>query len=69
MQSFRLVPVGDKIVLIFEPDLRQLPSDGEADYIRMLDRHTGCYDFGIDGAIENEGVNEVATWLGGYSYE
>jgi len=69
MQSYRLVPVGDKIVLIFEPDLRQLSAKRGADYIQMLDADAGCYDFGIDGASENEGFNEVATSGGGYSHE
>jgi len=35
----------------------------------MLDADAGCYDFGIDGASENEGINEVATSGGGYSHE
>ena len=68
MQSYRLVPVGDKIVLIIEPDLRQLSAE-RGDYIQMLDADAGCYDFGIDGASENEGINEVATSAGGYSHE
>ena len=69
MQSYRLVPVGDKIVLIIEPDLLQLSTERGAGYIQTLDAVAGCYDFGIDGASENEGFNEVATSAGGYSHE
>jgi hypothetical protein len=69
MQSYRLVPVGDKIVLIFESSLPELPTESAADCIEMLNGDAGCYDFGIDGAGENESFNEVATWPGGYSRE
>ncbi len=69
MQSYRLVPVGDKIVLIIESERQQLSADRPADYIHVLDADAACYDFGIEGASENEGVNEVAESVGGYSHE
>ena len=68
MQSYRLVPVGDKIVLIIESEHRP-SADRAADDNHVLDEDAACYDFCIDGASGNEGFNEVATWFGGYAHE
>jgi hypothetical protein len=69
MQSYRLVPVGDKIVLIIEPELQPVSADGGAGYIRMLDAGADCYDFGSEGAMANEGDHDISGWSGGYSHE
>ncbi len=69
MQSYRLVPVGDKIVLIIEPELQQVSADGGAGYSDMLDAGAECYDFGSAAAGGNEGDHEIPGWSGGYSHE
>jgi hypothetical protein len=68
MQCYRLVPVGDKIVLIIEPELEQVYADGSG-YSHVLDAGADCYDFGSGGADGNEGDHEIPGWSGGYSHE
>jgi len=68
MPSYRLVPVGDKIVLIVEPELQLLSGDAASGHSQVLDTDAGCYDFGSEGASANESCNEITT-AGGYSHE
>ena len=62
---YRLVPVGDKLVLITEADAA---ADGD-DYNYVRDAKAGCYDFDVEGVSENEGINQVGAWNGGISHE
>ena len=62
---YRLVPVGDKLVLVLVPDA----ATGGEEYLYVRDTKASCYDFDIGGANENEGVNEVSTWIGGTAHE
>ncbi len=69
MQSYRIVPVGDKIVLIIEPELQQVSADEGAGYSHRLDAGADCYDSGSGGAGGNESDHEIPGWSGGYSHE
>ena len=62
---YRLVPVGDKIVLIAVADAA---AAGE-ECVRVHDPKASCYDFDTAGANQNEGLNEVSTWIGGATHE
>ena len=62
---YRLVPVGDKIVLIVMPEA----APGGEEYVHVHDTKASCYDFDTAGANENEGLNEVSTWIGGPARE
>jgi len=64
---YRIVPVGDKLVLMIEPELRQPHATDEAVYIRAYESNAGYYDFGVDQANANEGFRE--TTFGGNSHE
>jgi hypothetical protein len=69
MLSYRLIPVGDKIVLIVEPELHLAPADVGAGYSQVLDGDAGCYDFGSERMSANESFNEITSTVGGYSRE
>ena len=62
---YRLVPVGDKLVLVVVPD----SAAGGEEYVYVRDTEGSCYDFDIAGANENEGVNEVSACIGGATHE
>jgi hypothetical protein len=68
MQSYRVVPVGDKLVLLIELDQRAL-SERVADYFPLRDVKPHCYDFGIGRSSQNERLNQVTTSIGGDSHE
>ena len=63
--NYRLVPVGDKLVLMAVLDA----AAGGEEYVYVRDTKASCYDFDIAGANENEGLNEVSTWIGGATHE
>ena len=62
---YRLVPVGDKIVLIAVPDA----GTGGEERVYVRDPKASCYDFDTAGANQNEGLSEVSTWIGGPTHE
>jgi len=68
MQSYRLIPVGDKIVLIVESG-QPLSADAVAGNGQMLDDDAGCYDFVSEGAAANERPRKVRQASGGSSHE
>ena len=63
--NYRLIPVGDKLVLIIDAD----PASGSEEYVSVRDAKATCYDFYVEGASGNEGFNENASWIGGISHE
>jgi hypothetical protein len=63
--NYRLVPVGDKLVVMVVPDA----TAGSEEYVYVRDPKASCYDFDTAGANENEGLNEVSTWIGGTTHE
>jgi len=68
MQSYRLVPVGDKLVLMSAPNER-LVLESETTYFPVRDANTGYYDFGIEQSSDNEQSGEIAASIGGHSHE
>jgi hypothetical protein len=69
MQSYRLVPVGDKIVVIVDRDDQGRSTDQEAECIGVLPQRAVYYDFRIGKVNGNESLDKVAAALGGYSHE
>ena len=63
--SYRLIPVGDKLVLIIDLD----QANGREEYVCVQDTKTTCYDFDVERASGNEGLNENTSWIGGISHE
>lgn len=68
MQSYRVVPVGDKLVLLMEPRLSQPVGEGQ-EYADVRGVDSGCYDFGSERASESEGFSQVSISSGGPSHE
>jgi hypothetical protein len=68
MQSYRLVPVGDKLVLMSAPNERALP-DGDELYFPVRAANTGYYDFGIEQSSDNEQSGEITASIGGHFHE
>ncbi|HEY8164588.1 MAG TPA: hypothetical protein VIF83_03445 [Gemmatimonadaceae bacterium] len=64
---YRIVPVGDKLVLMMEPELRRQEMH-ETAYIRAHDADSGYYDFGAARADANESFIGI-TSIGGDSHE
>jgi len=69
MQSYRLVPVGDKIVVIVDRDDQGRSTDQETERVGVLPQRAAYYDFRIGKVNGNESLDEVAAALGGYSHE
>ena len=63
--NYRLIPVGDKLVLMAVADAAAVSEE----YVHVRDTKASCYDFDIAGVNENEGVDEVSTWIGGPTHE
>jgi hypothetical protein len=63
--NYRLIPVGDKLVLIIDAD----PASGSEEYAGMRDTKATCYDFDVERASGYEGLNENTSWIGGISHE
>lgn len=68
MQSYRLVPVGDKLVLMSAPNEPPL-SEGDERYFPARDANEGYYDFGIEQSSDNEQSGEITASIGGHSHE
>ena len=68
MQSYRLVPVGDKLVLMSAPNEPPL-SEGDEHYFPGRDANEGYYDFGIEQSSDNEQSGEITVSIGGHSHE
>ena len=62
---YRLIPVGDKLVVVVVPDA----AAGGEEYVYVRDTKASCYDFDIAGANENEGLNEGSPGIGGGTHE
>jgi len=69
MQSYRLVPVGDKLVLIVDREPQLPVTNREAQWIDTLEPSAGYYDFSNGTAKENGHLSELAAPVGGYSHE
>ena len=63
--NYRLIPVGDKLVLIIDAD----QASGSEEYACVQDTKATCYDFDVERASGNEGFNENTSWIGGLSHE
>ena len=69
MQSYRWVPVGDKIVLIVDREEPRPSTQREAERIGVLPKRAVYYDFRIGRVNGNESLDEVAAAFGGYTHE
>jgi hypothetical protein len=69
MQSYRLVPVGDKIVLMVDREPLHLVATVEAQWNDAPVANAGYYDFRNGTANEDGPLGEYAAPTGGYSNE
>jgi hypothetical protein len=54
---------------VVEPELQRLLEDRDVAYIQVRDTDAGCYDFSIERASNQEGIDQNASPNGGYSHE
>jgi len=64
---YRIVPVGDKLVLMIEPELQLPGGTREVVCTRAYDAGAGYYDFDVERSAAKEDFSE--TTLGGASHE
>jgi len=64
---YRIVPVGDKLVLMIEPELALPEVAPQAGHIQAVESNARYYDFDAKSTSANEDFRELS--VGGYSHE
>ena len=67
--QYRLVPVGDKIVVIVDSEPQHPVESAPAEWIEVLEAKAGCYDFSNSMVKGNGRLSQLPGSIGGHSHE